>query len=389
MRLSKLALCAGLAGVAFLGSKLSAQQAPADGPYKILKTERPGGTGGFDYVDADPDNRNLFIVRGGRGGGGHVDVYNLDTVKLTGNIPNVSGGHGVAIDTASGHGFVSSNPVVMFDAKTLATIKTIPVTGNPDGLFADPSTGHIWILSHSAPNVTVINGADGAVVGTIDLGGAPEEGVSDGKGKCYVDIEDKGTVAVVDSKTDTVTGTYSLGSAQGDAGLAIDAQNGILFSYCRNPAVCVILGAADGKIITTLPIGVGCDAAVFNPATMEAISSQGDGTLTIIKETNPTTFAVEQTVKTPQGAKCSALDTKTNNIFLASNERAPASQPAAGAAGATAAAPAPAPGAAAAAGGAGAPATQPAAAPGGRRGGRGGRGGGNAGGVFVLTVVGK
>jgi hypothetical protein len=377
MRFSSLAFAA---GIAISAGSLFAQPAPAssDGPYKVIQSAKVGGEGGFDYVNADADSRKLFVVRSARPNG-RADVYDLDSVKLIGSIPNVNGGHGVATDTKTGKSFASSNPVVMFDTKTLEVIKTIQVTGSPDGFFYEPATDHIFILSHRAPNVTVLNGSDGAIVGTIDLGGAPEQGVSDGKGHVYIDIEDKATIAVVDPKTNQVTTTYSLGDkGAGNAGLALDAKNGILFSYCHDPAVCVILNAADGKILDTLPIGTGVDAAEFNPDTMEAFSSQGDGTLTIIKESSPTSFAVEQTVKTPRGAKCSTLDAKTGHILLTSAERgAPATQPAPPAGGAAEAR------GPAAGGPGGAPADR-----GGRRGG-GGRGGATVPGSFTITVVGK
>ena len=117
---------------------------------------------------------NFTFRAAARGAAGRVSVYDLDSLQPVGEIPNASGVHGVAIDPKSNHGFVSSKPVIMFDSKTLATIKTIDVDGNPDGILFDPATEHIFVLSHRAPNVTVINAADGAIVGTIDLGGAPK-----------------------------------------------------------------------------------------------------------------------------------------------------------------------------------------------------------------------
>ena len=155
------------------------------------------------------------------------------------------------------------------------------------------------MLSHAAPHTTVIDSKDGSVLGTIDLGGAPEQAVADGKGRVYVDVSDKANVAVIDAKTMAVTAHYDLGDkGAGLAGLALDAKNHVLFVACRLPApgVMVMLNADDGKILGTLPLGGSSDGAVFNPATMEAFSSsgQGDGTLTIIKERSPTTFAVEQ-----------------------------------------------------------------------------------------------
>jgi hypothetical protein len=287
-----------------------------------------GGEGGFDYVYADSANRRLYAPRSGAGG--RISVYDLDSLKLVGEIPKVSA-HGVVVDAASGHGIASSKPVVMFDAKTLTVLKTLDVQGNPDGIFEDPFNHMVYILSHSAPNATVIDPKDGSIVGTIDLGGAPEQTVSDGKGHLYIDIEDKESIAVVDVKAMKVTGSYSLKGKGGKcAGLAMDGVNGILFAACRSPQAMVILNAADGKVLTTLPIGMGTDGAVFNPATMEAFSSNGDGTVTVVKESGPGMFAVEQNVTTLPRAKTVTLDAKTGNLYLITAEFGPAPAAAAG-----------------------------------------------------------
>ena len=290
-----------------------AQQNPTDGAYKVVKTARVGGDGGFDYVYADTAGRRLYVPRSGPAK--RISVFDMDTLRPVGEIPEVSA-HGVAVDPESHHGFATSKPVAMWDSVTLKPIKNIDVQGNPDGLLFDSFNRRVYILSHAAPNVTVIDAKDGSVLGTIDLGGAPEQTVSDGKGHLYIDIEDKDNVAVVDAKTMQVTGHYSLGDTKTPAGLAFDVKNQILFVECRNPAVSVIMNAVDGKIITTLPIGTGVDGAGFMPETMEAFSSQGDGTLTVIKESGPAAFAVEQNVKTMPSAKTMTIDGKTNNILL-------------------------------------------------------------------------
>jgi YVTN family beta-propeller protein len=295
---------------------MMAQQA---GPYKVLSTTKVGGEGSFDYVYADATNRKLYIPR--LGTAGQITIFNLDTLAPAGAIANTSG-HGVAV--SAGHGFGSSKPVAMWDAKTLAPIKTIDVDGNPDGIFADPFNGHVYVFSHKAPNATVIDPNTGAVLGTIDLGGAPEQAASDGKGHIFVDLEDKGKIAVIDAKTMTLAGAYDLqGKGDGCAGLAIDVKHELLFAACREPQAMVILSAKDGKIIDTVAIGKGTDGAVFNPATMEIFSSQGDGTLTIIKEKSPKSFEVEQTLTTMPRAKTITLDPKTNKLYLISSEFGP------------------------------------------------------------------
>jgi DNA-binding beta-propeller fold protein YncE len=318
MCLSKIAFAAifGLSASVTVGQAAEAEK----GPYKVVQTAKVGGEGGFDYVTADADSRHLFVVRSGQAG--RISCYDLDSLKLTGEIPDVSGGHGAAVDPKTGHAFSSSSPVVMFDSKTLAVIKTIPVKGRPDGIFFEPSTNRVYVLSHSAPNVTAINTADGTIAGTIDLGGAPEQGAADGKGKAYICVEDKGQVAVVDCKAMKTTAHYDLGANGGQpAGLSLDAANNVVFVYCRAARNCLVVDATSGKILATLPTGSGVDAAEFNPETMESFCSSGDGKLTVIKETSPTSFAVLQDVATKAGAKCSSLDTKTGRIYLITADR--------------------------------------------------------------------
>jgi hypothetical protein len=308
-----------LATVPFIGSAQSASEA---GPYKVIKTAKVGGDGGFDYINADVDGRRLYIPR--RGMPARITIYDLDTLKPAGEIPDVNG-HGAVVDPKTNHAFTSSKPVVMWDIKTLAPIKNIEVQGNPDGIFFDAFNQRVYIFSHVAPFATVIDSKDGSVVGTIDLGGAPEQAVSDGKGHVYVDIEDMANVAVVDAKTMAVTAHYDLQGEGGTcAGLALDVKNRILFAACRNPQNMVVLGADDGKILASLPIGRGTDGAVFNANTMEAFSSQVDGTLTIVKEISPTKFEVEQTLQTIPSAKTLTLDTKTNHVILMGAEFPPA-----------------------------------------------------------------
>ena len=302
----------------------SAASAQSTGPYKVLKTVKAGGDGGWDYVYADAANRKLYAPRLGETG--HVMVFNLDTLAPVGDMAGING-HGVAVDPKSGHAFASSKPVAMWDARTLAPIKTIDVQGSPDGILGDPSSGRIYVLSHSLPNITVIDAADGKVVGTVDVGGAPEQTVSDGKGRLFVDVENKDEIAVVDAKTLTVTGHYSMaGKCGSPAGLAIDVKTKVLFAACRNPAVMAMLNADTGQILDVQPIGKGVDGAGFNPATKEAFASTGDGVLTVIKEQSPTKFAVEQSVQTHPGARTMTVDPKTGRVLLIAADYGPAPQ---------------------------------------------------------------
>jgi len=325
---SSLRICLAAAGGIAIGLMAFAQDVPTDTPYKVLKTAKVGGDGGFDYVTANPTDRQLYVGRSAQPHG-RVMVYNLDSLEKIGEIANTDRVHGGTASPKSHHGFTSSNPVVMFDTKTFEPIKTIDVKGSPDGYLYDSFNDRVYILSHQKPHATIINASDGSIAGTIeDLGGAPEQAATDGKGTIYVDLEDAHAIGVVDAKTMTVKTKYDLGDkADACAGLALDVKNQILFAACRNPTVMAIVNAKDGSVITTLPLAGSSDGAAFNPKTMEAFSSHGNGTLTVVKEENPTTFKVEENLKTMVGGKTLALDDKTGHIMIIAAEYGAPPQP--------------------------------------------------------------
>ncbi len=324
------------------------------GPYKVLKTARVGGEGGWDYIYADEAGRRLYIPRGAAKAVPATDsapevpatearltVFDLDTLKPLGQIAGV-GGNGAAVDAKSGHGFTSDHPKVsMFDTKTLTLIKSIDVgAARPDGIYFDSFNQRVYVFSHPTKDATVIDTKDGTVLGTIDLGGVPEQGVGDGKGMLYVVMQDAvGSVTAVDVKTMKVTGHYSFVDKGGCNGLALDVKNQILFAACgrsgnppAQPAqpMMVVLSAKDGKILASLPLAGGSDGAAFNPATMEAFSTQGNGTMTIVKENSPVSFEVEQNLQTMNGARTVTFDGKTGHLFAMAQERGPAPPPPAG-----------------------------------------------------------
>src|SRR5438876_2672065 len=253
------------------------------GPYKVLKTARVGGEGGWDYIYADVAGRRLYIPRRGTPPNAvpavqtRLTIFNLDTLEPIGEIAGV-GGNGAAVDPKSGHGFTSSKPVSMFDTKTMTLIKTIDV-GNavPDGIYFDAFNERVYVFSHPTKDATVIDAKDGTVLGTIDLGGVPEQGVADGKGMLYVVMQDpEGSVTAVDVNTMKAIAHYPFGDKGRCNGLALDDKNHVLFAACANsgnppaqptqpgppqPAepMMVVLSSETGKILANLPLAGGSD----------------------------------------------------------------------------------------------------------------------------------
>ncbi|HWH52123.1 MAG TPA: hypothetical protein VN651_11320 [Gemmatimonadaceae bacterium] len=344
-----------LAAATILPAQQPATPALSETPYHVLTRSRVGGEGGWDYIYADPAGRRLYIPRGPVRAAAatdttpardavpaRIEVFNLDNLSPVGEIltaPN-SNGQGVAVDPKSGHGFSSSRPqITMFDTKSLALLKSIPIDSGvgPDGILFDSFNDRVYIFSHPTRDATVIDSRSGTVLGRVDLGGVPEEGVADGHGKLYVVMQDTpGGVAVVDTKTMKTVAHYPFADAGRCNGLALDAKNHVLFAACAvsgNPPaqppapVMVVLDAENGKVLTTLPLPGGSDGATFNPATMEAFATLGNGVLTVVKEKSPTNFEIEQNLSTMNGARTIAFDSKTGHLFTMSQERGPAPTP--------------------------------------------------------------
>ena len=283
-------------------------------PYRMLQKYEVGGEGRWDYLVADAEARRLYVTRQT-----HVMVLDADSGKVVGDIPDTQGVHGVALAPELGRGFTSNgraNTATIFDLKTLKALETVKTGENPDAILFDPFTKRVFTFNGRSHDATAFDAQTAKVLGTIPLEGKPEFAVSDGGGQVFVNIEDKSEVVRIDPQALQVTARWPLAPGEEPSGLAFDAKNRRLFAACGNEKM-VVLDADSGKIVTTVPIGKGVDAAAFDPQTSEAFSSNGEGTLTVIHEDDPAHFAVVQTVTTQRGARTMALDSKTHNVFLA------------------------------------------------------------------------
>jgi len=292
--------------------------------YRVIDTLRLGGDGGWDYLAFDPASRRLFVSRGT-----HVVVVDADTRAAVGDIPDTPGVHGIAIATDLGRGFVSNGragTTTIFDLKTLGKIGEVKTGENPDAILYDPATRRVFTFNGRGADATAIDAARGTVAGTVPLGGRPENAVTDGKGRVFVNIEDKSEIVALDSKDLQVKSRWPLKPCEEPSGLAFDSAHGRLFAVCSNKLMAVV-DATSGRVVTTLPIGSGVDGAAFDAATGLAFSSNGEGTVTVVHEDSPEAFRVVETVKTQRGARTLALDPKTHRIFLSTAEFGPAPAP--------------------------------------------------------------
>lgn len=296
--------------------------APAPGPsgYHLVKKIKVGGEGFWDYITFDSPTRRLFISRGTK-----VEVLNVDTEKVVGEIPNTAGVHGIALANDLNRGFTSNGQagtVTIFDLRTLAVIGEAKAEMNPDAIIYDPASKRVFAMNGRSGSVTAIDAATGNVAGTIPVGGKLEFAAADGEGHVFVNVENKSEEVELDSKNLTVLAHWPLAPCAEPSGLAIDAKHHRLFAGCGNKMMAVI-DTDSGKVIATPPIGVGVDADRFDPSTEYAFASCGSGLLTVVHEDSPDKFSVVEDVPTQMGARTMALDRKTHEIFLVTAEFGP------------------------------------------------------------------
>ena len=311
--------------VSILSVSLAAVALAAAGPgYHVIKTYKVGGEGGWDYLTADATARRLYISRGT-----HVIVLDLDSGKNVGDIPDTPGVHGIALAPELGRGFISNGregTVSIFDIKSLRLITKVKVGDNPDAILYDPATKRVFTFNGRSHDSSAIDGASGKVLGTIPLDGKPEFAASDAKGVIFANIEDKSELVAIDPSKLEVKSKWPLAPCTEPSGLAIDRKHRRLFVGCDNKMMAVV-DADSGKVLATPAIGEGVDATAFDDETKLAFASCGEGVLTVVKEESPDKFSVAENVKTQQGARTMALDSKTHNVFVVTAEFGPPPAP--------------------------------------------------------------
>jgi len=293
--------------------------------YQVLDKKTLGGEGGWDYLSIEPKSHRLFITRHD-----HVMVVDTESGKQIAEIPKTLGIHGVALALNQDRGYTSNggqNTVTTFDLANFKILHETEVGKKPDAIIYDDHSKRVFTFNAGSQDTTALSIDESKVVGTVPLGGKPEFAASDGKGKIYVNIEDKSELVEFDAKKLKINNRWKLAPCEEPSGLSIDREHHRLFVGCGNKMIAIVNGD-NGKVITTLPIGEGVDATAFDPETKLAFASCGrDAVLTIIHQDSPDKYTVAQNVQTQRGARTMALDTITHKVYLVTAQFGP--QPAA------------------------------------------------------------
>jgi len=287
-----------------------------------------GGEGGWDYLSEDAAGRRLYVSHATK-----VVVIDLDHHTVVGEIDRLPGVHGFAVAPSLGLGYASNgreNTAAIVDLATLRIKTRVPTGENPDAILFVPGPAEVYTFNGRGKSATVFDAATGKVVATIPLSGKPEFAVYDSAaGRIYNNIEDRNEIAVIDVHSHDVVATWPITPGEAASGLAIDLAHHRLFAVCENQLM-VMLDSQTGKVVTTVPIGSGVDAARFDPGTGLAFASNGEGSVTIAHEDSPNRLTVVQTLPSLRSARTMTLDPTTHRIYLSAAELEPAPTPAPG-----------------------------------------------------------
>jgi YVTN family beta-propeller protein len=277
-----------------------------------------GGEVRYDYLRVDPDSRRLYVSHATR-----VDVLDADTGKVIGEIAPMNGIHGIAIVPQLKRGFItagSDRAVVEFDVDSLKITKVITGLGvKPDAIEYDPETQRIYVANGSSGGVTVIDPAKGEIVATVPIEGKLEGMAFDGKGRLFVNTENKSMIQVIDTHTLKPVASWPIAPVEGGTGLAIDVSSHRLFSSGGNNMLAVV-DSDTGTVIATPAIGEDPDGDAFDAANGLIFTSNMVGTLTVLHEDSPNAYSLVQTVPTALGARTISLDPKTGRVFLSTGK---------------------------------------------------------------------
>jgi YVTN family beta-propeller protein len=303
-----------------------AATSPASPRYALAGHYMLSGAEGWDYLGYEPARRRLFISRAN-----HVQVIDADTGKLVGDIPNTDGVHGFAFVEQDKLGFITNgraNTITVFDLDTLKTTATLAAGGpDPDSILYVPELGRIYVSNGHDNSVSAFDVATQKLVATLPVGGKPETLSAGTDGRVYVAVEDKGEIAAIDGKQNTVIAHWPMSNCEEPSGLVIDPDSERLFAVCSNGHMAVV-DAHSGRQVATVPIGAEPDSAAFDPLLKTVFSPNGkDGTLTVVHEDSPDHYSVRQTLATQRGARTVALDRDDHRLFLVSSKFGPAPAP--------------------------------------------------------------
>jgi YVTN family beta-propeller protein len=299
-----------------LAPAFAADAAPQAPGYRLTKSVPLGAPDKWDYVIYDRDGHRVFVAHGDR-----LEVVDARSGAVIGKVEGIPGGaHGTGIVAALGKGYTDdgeAGQAIAFDLKTFKVQRRIKAQDDADGIAFDPASGHIFVVEGDSKSISVIDPKSDQVAATIQTGEGLEAAVAGSNGKLYVNGSEKKEIIRIDIASNKVDARWPIPNCTSPHGLAIDTAAHRLFASCVNKLM-TIVNADTGAVVAALPIGQGTDSAAFDPKRKLIFSSNGvDGTISVIRESDPQTFVPAGDIKTQVTGRTMDIDPDTGRLFVA------------------------------------------------------------------------
>jgi YVTN family beta-propeller protein len=296
----------------FIVSGIEGQQTAKE--FKIKRTISVPGNGSWDNLTLDYLTMRIFVAHEDC-----VQVIDVNTGQLVGTIDHTPGVHNITIVREFGKGFITAgtiDSVIVFDVNNHQITNRIPTGKDPDAILFDRFSQRVFTFNAKGNSITVIDPKTSEVQATVPLRGSPSSALTDASGNIYVSLVNTGIIAMIDPVTLETRTLLPIGVDKQPVAIALDKANDLLFCGCRGTNQMIVIDRFSGSIVIAIPIGMHCEGICYMPALNEIFTSNGEGTVTIIRQDTPDKYSKIQTLITKRGARTLLCDYAHQSIFL-------------------------------------------------------------------------
>jgi len=210
----------------------------------VIDVPLPGSPSRFDDQDVDPAGRRLYLAHLGAS---RIDVLDLQTLHVVGQIDGVGSVHGVRVAPDLGRLYASAtatNEVLTIDPRPLTVLARTPTGPYPDGIAYDPTDRKVYVSDETGSDETVVD-TTGHPLGRIPLGGeAGNVAYDPTDGRVLADDQTQNELAVINPATSgpgTIERRIHLDGCRSSHGLQIDPKAGLAYIACAGNATLLVL----------------------------------------------------------------------------------------------------------------------------------------------------
>jgi DNA-binding beta-propeller fold protein YncE len=268
----------------------------------------PNVAGRIDHLALDATGKRLFVAALGNN---TVEVVDLRHSRIVHTIAGLAEPQGLFFVAEHDRLYVANGgdgTLRTFDGTTFAAGPVIRFEGDADNVRYDDKSKLLYV-GYGGGAIGVIDTSSEQVLATIALPGHPESVQLERNGeRLFVNVPQSRALAVINRKTRTVTGNWSLGSASSNFPMALDERSHRVFVGCRSPARLLVIDAGSGWEVAALDLHADCDDVFFDATRHRIYASCGAGYLDVFQQETPDQYRLQAAVETAPKARTCFFD---------------------------------------------------------------------------------